>query len=195
VEVRPVHASIALLLLALTSALPVGAQAPVPATTEAADSAGPSPLSAQVTWNAKGLSVLFPRHLSPDSITYESRVGDRFSGFEWRIILVSDRRAYLSALVIPPSDSLTIHRVESIAEAYRVGDLRSCDRTTANLVLRCNRLAQGLVRDVGGRLEITIVDTRWMDAILTSRAPKLRLLVKVAQETVWEEEVEVRWGG
>ncbi len=178
----------ALLGLILTaSPLVARAQAPVPA--------AEVPEGAQVTWDSGGITIRFPRFLSPDSITFESRVGDRFSGFEWRIILVSDRRAYLAALVIPPTDSLTIHHVESIAEAYRLGDLRSCDRTTANMVLRCNRLAQGLVRDVEGQLEIVIVDPRWIEALRTSRAPTLRLLVKIAQETVWEEEVGVRWGG
>ena len=101
----------------------------------------------------------------------------------------------MAALVITPSDSLTLQHVPTIAEAYRVGDLRSCDRTTGNLVLRCNRLAQGLVRDVDGRLEIAIVDTRWLQALMTSRTVRVHLLVKVAKETVWEEERVVTWSG
>ncbi|MBL0178455.1 MAG: hypothetical protein IPP98_04920 [Gemmatimonadetes bacterium] len=99
----------------------------------------------------------------------------------------------MAALVITPSDSLTLQHVPTIAEAYRVGDLRSCDRTTGNLVLRCNRLAQGLVRDVEGQLEIAIVDTRWLQALMASRTARVHLLVKVAKETVWEEERPVRW--
>lgn len=149
--------------------------------------------SATVSWDARGITVRFPRFLSPDSITSETRVGDAFSGYEWRVILVGDQRAYLAALVIPPTDSLTIHRVATIDDAYRLGDLRSCDRTTSNLVLRCNRLAQGLVRDVAGRLEIGIVDGRWLQTALTAREPKVRLLVKVARETIWEEEHMIRY--
>ena len=49
-------------------------------------------------------------------------------------------------------------------------------------------LAQGLVRDVDGRLEIAIVDTRWLQALMTSRTVRVHLLVKVAKETVGEEE-------
>lgn len=158
----------------------------------------PSPLqppvdSAIATWNTRGLIIRFPRSVSPDSITYDTRVADAFSGFEWRLILITDQRPYMAALVITPSDSLTLQHVPTIAEAYRVGDLRSCDRTTGNLVLRCNRLAQGLVRDVEGQLEIAIVDTRWLQALMASRTARVHLLVKVAKETVWEEERPVRW--
>ncbi len=155
----------------------------------------PATDSAEASWNTRGLTIRFPRSVSPDSITYDTRVADAFSGFEWRVILITDQRPQMAVLVITPSDSLTLPRVPTIAEAYRIGDLRSCDRTTGNLVLRCNRLAQGLVRDVDGRLEIAIVDTRWLQALMTSRTARVHLLVKVAKETVWEEERPVRWVG
>lgn len=157
--------------------------------------ATPATDTAIATWNTQGLTIRFPRSVSPDSITYDTRVADAFSGFEWRVILITDQRPYMAALVITPSDSLTLAHVPTIAEAYRVGDLRSCDRTTGNLVLRCNRLAQGLVRDVDGRLEIAIVDTRWLQALMSSRSARVHLVVKVAKETVWEEERVVRWSG
>lgn len=175
-----------LLFLTLTAiASPAAAQSPEPPPTRLD--------SARVSWDARGITVRFPRFLSPDSITSETRVGDAFSGYEWRVILVGDQRAWLAALVIPPTDSLTIHKVATIDEAYRLGDLRSCDRTTSNLVLRCNRLAQGLVRDVAGQLEIGIVDGRWLQTALTAREPKVRLVVKVAKETIWEEEHPIRY--
>ena len=180
------------LLLLLCGAVPQasGAQVvPLPAPTK------PATDTAIATWNTQGLTIRFPRSVSPDSITYDTRVADAFSGFEWRVILITDQRPYMAALVITPSDSLTLQHVPTIAEAYRVGDLRSCDRTTGNLVLRCNRLAQGLVRDVDGRLEIAIVDTRWLQALMTSRTVRVHLLVKVAKETVWEEERVVTWSG
>ncbi len=175
------------LLLLVAAVLPMRSSAQIaPLATHPAD-------SALATWNTKGLTIRFPRSVSPDSITYDTRVGDAFSGFEWRVILITDQRPYLAALVIAPSDSLTLQHVSTIAEAYRIGDLRSCDRTTGNLVLRCNRLAQGLVRDVNGQLEIVIVDSRWLQAMVTSRTARVHLLVKVAKETVWEEELPVRW--
>jgi hypothetical protein len=166
---------------------------PAAVTAQHSDAAAVRLDSATVSWDARGITVRFPRFLSPDSITSETRVGDAFSGYEWRVILVGEPRAYLAALVIPPTDSLTIHKVSTIDEAYRLGDLRSCDRTTSNLVLRCNRLAQGLVRDVEGRLEIGIVDGRWLQTALTAREPKVRLIVKVAKETIWEEEHPIRY--
>ncbi len=167
--------------------------AAAPLTAQRSDSLPVRRDSATVSWDARGITVRFPRFLSPDSITSEARVGDAFSGYEWRVILVGEPRAYMAALVIPPTDSLTIHKVATIDEAYRLGDLRSCDRTTSNLVLRCNRLAQGLVRDVNGQLEIGIVDGRWLQTALTAREPKVRLLVNVARETIWEEEHVIKY--
>jgi|CXWL01.1.fsa_nt_gi hypothetical protein len=182
---------VGVLLLVLLGTMPHGSAA------QSAVTAAPKPPvdSAEATWNTRGLTIRFPRSVSPDSITYDTRVADAFSGFEWRVILITDQRPYMAALVITPSDSLTLTRVPTIAEAYRVGDLRSCDRTTGNLVLRCSRLAQGLVRDVEGRLEIAIVDTRWLQALMTSRTARVHLVVKVAKETVWEEERAVAWSG
>lgn len=183
------------LLLLLLGVMPQASSAQAAPVAPVAAPAKPATDTAIATWNTQGLTIRFPRSVSPDSITYDTRVADAFSGFEWRVILITDQRPYMAALVITPSDSLTLSHVPTIAEAYRVGDLRSCDRTTGNLVLRCNRLAQGLVRDVDGRLEIAIVDTRWLQALMSSRSGRVHLVVKVAKETVWEEERVVRWSG
>jgi hypothetical protein len=89
----------------------------------------------------------------------------------------------VSALVIPPNDSLVLHWYATIAAAYMAGDLRSCQRS--EIVLHCDRLARGLVRDTNGRLEIGIVDSRWITMALQSPSPRVRLIVKRARQVVW----------
>jgi len=142
--------------------------------------------SGWVRWSDSGIVVRFPRSMSPDSITREMRVGDRFSGYEWRVIFLDGNRALLSAFVVAPDDSLALHRIRTIAEAYRLGDLRQCSRDEA--VLTCDRPARGLVRDVDGQLEIGIMDSRWISAALGARDPRMRLMVKRNREELWTEE-------
>ncbi|MGH7593506.1 MAG: hypothetical protein ACRELE_06610, partial [Gemmatimonadales bacterium] len=89
--------------------------------------------------------------------------------------------------VIAPNDSLVIHHYASIKAAYMAGDLRSCQRN--DRVLECDRLARGLVRDVAGRLEVGIVDSRWLAMALQSLHPVVRLIVKRARQTLWFADV------
>jgi hypothetical protein len=150
--------------------------------------AGQAPDSAATaTLSDSGIVVLFPRFMSPDSITREMPVGDLFSGYEWRVALLGRDQALLTALVIPPNDSLMIHRFATIKAAYLAGDLRSCQR--GDLVLECDRPARGLVRDVNGRLEIGIVDSRWLTMALQLPTPTVRLVVKRAREILWSADI------
>lgn len=135
------------------------------------------------TLSDSGIVVRFPRFVSPDSVTREMPVGDLFSGYEWRVVLLGRDQALVSALVIPPNDSLVLHRYVTIAAAYMAGDLRSCQR--GEIVLQCDRPARGLVRDTNGRLEIGIVDSRWITMALQSPSPTVRLIVKRARQVVW----------
>lgn len=140
--------------------------------------------TATATLSDSGIVVVFPRAMSPDSITREAIVGDLFSGYEWRVVLLGRDHALLSALVIPPDETLAIHRYRSIAEAYLAGDLRTCERGD-NVVLHCDRPARGLVRDVGGRLEIGLADSRWISMALLSTKPMVRLVVKRNRIVLW----------
>jgi hypothetical protein len=142
---------------------------------------------ATATLSDSGIVVRFPRFVSPDSITREMPVGDLFSGYEWRVVLLGSEEALLSALVIPPNDSLVIHRYPTIKAAYLAGDLRSCRRS--DMVLECDRPARGLVRDVNGRLEIGIADNRWISMALQSSSPVVRLIVKRARQVLWTADV------
>lgn len=156
------------------------------ATVAVAGPANAQQSDARVSWADSGITVRFPRAMSPDSITREMRVLDNFSGYEWRVILLDGDRAWLSALVVPPDDSLALHRYTTIKEAYFAGDLRQCSRDAEVLV--CDRPARGLVRDVDGQVEISIVDGRWIAAVLQARAPLVRLLVKRNREDLWSED-------
>ncbi len=139
-----------------------------------------------VRWSDSGIVARFPRSMSPDSISREMRVGDQFSGYEWRVIFMDGNRALLSAFVVAPDDSLMLHRIPTIEEAYRVGDLRQCSRDQA--VLACDRPARGLVRDVDGQVEVGIMDSRWISAALGAREPKMRLIVRRNREELWTGE-------
>jgi hypothetical protein len=142
---------------------------------------------ATATLSDSGIVVRFPRAVSPDSITRDMAVQDMFSGYEWRVVLLGPSEAYVTALVIPPNDSLVLHRYPTIAAAYMAGDLRQCHRT--DLVLECDRLARGLVRDVAGRIEVGIVDSRWLLMALQAPNPVIRLVVKRNRETLWAADV------
>ena len=157
-----------LLLAGVGRASPQAAEKPPPAS------------GASAILGDSGIIVRFPRAVSPDSITREMLVGDLFSGYEWRIILGGgDRQVLLTAFVIPPDDTLALHRYRTIQAAYMAGDLRQCQRN--DQVLACDRPARGLVRDRGGQLEIGILDGRWVSFALQTPNPVLRLLVKRAR--------------
>jgi hypothetical protein len=143
--------------------------------------------SGTATLSDSGIVVRFPRAMSPDSITREMPVQDLFSGYEWRVALVSGGQAMLAALVLPPNDSLRMHYVATIRDLYMAGDLRQCQ--PSDLVLECARPARGLVRDVNGAVEIGIVDPRWLLAAIGSSRPVVRLVVKRAREVLWMRDI------
>ena len=144
--------------------------------------------TATATLSDSGIVVRFPRTMSPDSITREMPVTDLFSGYEWRVALVNKERALLVALVVAPNDTLRMHRYTTIKDTYMAGDLRSCQRQN-DLVLECDHLARGLVRDVDGRVEIAIVDRNWLLMALQSSEPVVRLIVKRNRETLWSADI------
>lgn len=139
--------------------------------------------TATATLSDSGIVVRFPRSMSPDSITREMPVMDLFSGYEWRVALINGDRALVTALVVAPNDSLRIHRYTTIKDTYMAGDLRQCQRN--DLVLECNHLARGLVRDVNGRVEIAIIDNNWLLMAMQSTNPVVRLIVKRDREILW----------
>ncbi len=136
-----------------------------------------------------GLVVVFPRAMSPDSITQNAIVPDLFSGYEWRVIFLRPNTSLLAAFVIPPDDTLAIHHYGTIGQAYDAGSLRTCRRNLQ--VLDCDQLARGLVRDVDGRLEIAILDPDWLGLAFNVGTPMVRLVVKRAQQVLWAEDVPV----
>ena len=160
-----------------------GAVAVAIATNAAAQTAD----SSTATLSDSGIVVRFPRAMSPDSITREMPVMDLFSGYEWRVALINRDRALVTALVVAPNDSLRLHRYTTIRATYMAGDLRSCLRN--DLVLECNRLARGLVRDVDGRIEIAIVDNNWLLMAMQSSNAIVRLVVKRDREILWSADM------
>lgn len=142
---------------------------------------------ATATLNDSGIMVRFPRIVSPDSITREMPVGDLFSGYEWRVVLMTGDQALLTALVLAPNDSLVLHRYTTIDSLYMAGDLRQCWRD--DRVLECDRLARGLVRDAGGSIEVGISDSRWITLALQSAAPIVRLVVKRDRVILWSADI------
>jgi hypothetical protein len=154
----------------------------------AAAAAQATDTTATATLSDSGIVVRFPRTMSPDSITREMPVTDLFSGYEWRVALVNKDRALLVALVVAPNDTLRMHRYTTIKDTYMAGDLRSCQRQN-DLVLECDHLARGLVRDVAGRVEIAIVDRNWLLMALQSSEPMVRLVVKRNRETLWSADI------
>ncbi len=143
--------------------------------------------SATATLSDSGIVVRFPRSMSPDSITRDMPVLDLFSGYEWRVVLVSGENALVSALVLAPNDSLLVHRFTSIAAIYMAGDLRSCHRNL--IVIECDRLARGLVRDVDGRVEIALIDNNWLVMAMRSPNPVVRLVVKRNRDILWTQDI------
>ncbi|MGH7582884.1 MAG: hypothetical protein ACREL5_06655 [Gemmatimonadales bacterium] len=143
--------------------------------------------TATATLSDSGIVVRFPRSMSPDSITRDMPVMDLFSGYEWRVALLGRDQALLAALVVPPDDSLVLHRYTAIKAVYMAGDLRQCQRD--GMVLACGRAARGLVRDVDGRIEIDIVDSRWLVMALETARPVVRLVVKRNRVVLWTRDL------
>jgi len=170
--------------LALLLAWPLAAQ----------DSRGAVPIdslqtAATAVLSDSGLVVVFPRSMSPDSISRDMTVSDLFSGYEWRVIFLRRNASLLAAFVIPPDDTLAIHRYHTIDQAFNAGSLRTCQRNLQ--VLECDRLARGLVRDADGRVEIAILDPSWLGLAFNIGTPMVRLVVKRAQQVLWAEDVPV----
>lgn len=156
--------------------------------------AAQDPDIAAAVWDSAGFVITFPRSVSPDSITREMQVSDNFSGYEWRVVLIGDRgEALVTAFVIPPDESLALHRYRTIADAWRWGDLRRCERNDA--VLACSRPARGFVRDARGRVEIAIRDATWLRFALQSRAPRILLVVKRDRQELWSTEFDLALPG
>ena len=154
----------------------------------AAAARGQAPDSvATATLSDSGIVVRFPRSMSPDSITREMPVVDLFSGYEWRVALVTRDRALVVALVVAPNDTFRLHRYTTIKDVYMAGDLRTCQRN--DRVLECNRLARGLVRDVDGRVEIAITDNNWLLMAMQSTNPVVRLIVERNREILWSADI------
>jgi len=145
------------------------------------------PDTATATLSDSGIVVRFPRSMSPDSITREMPVLDLFSGYEWRVALLAGDQALLAALVVPPDDSLVLHRYTTIKSVYMAGDLRQCQREA--MVLGCGSAARGLVRDVDGRVEIAMVDNRWLIVALETPHPIVRLVVKRNRTVLWTRDL------
>ncbi len=148
---------------------------------------------ATATWDASGIQVVFPREFSPDRVSIDTTVGDAFSGYEWRVILVGENEVLVSALVVPPDPELILPRITTVADAYRLGDLRRCVRD--EITLACGRPARGWVRDAEGCVEIGIVDFRWLQLAARSAHPHLRLVVRRARQELWSEDVPLVYGG
>lgn len=146
--------------------------------------------AATATLSDSGIVVRFPRAMSPDSITREMPVTDLFGGYEWRVALVSGERALVTALVVAPNDSLVIHRYNTIRAVYMAGDLRNCHRSA--IVIECDRLARGLVREVDGRVEIALIDSNWLLMAMESAHPVVRLVVKRNREILWTADVPLQ---
>lgn len=150
--------------------------------------------TAMAVWDSAGFVVRFPRSVSPDSVTRDMPVSDNFSGYEWRVALIGDAgNALLTAFVIPPDDTLHLHRYHTIADAWRAGDLRRCERD--NEVIACSRPARGFMRDAAGRIEIGIRDAAWLRFALQSQRPRLLLVVKRDRQEVWSAEFELELPG
>jgi hypothetical protein len=141
--------------------------------------------SGTVTWNQQGVLVRFPANMAPVPISRDTTVGDRFSGYEWRVVLERGTASWLVAFVIPPDPRhLTLRRFLTNEAAVRAGGsrVRRCepDLTT----IRCGRPARGLVRLVAGQLELLVSEPRWYLAS-DSGGAAVHLAVRRAGEELW----------
>lgn len=115
-----------------------------------------------IGWSAQGVRARFPAEWSPVEIGRDTTVGDRFSGYEWRMVLEQGTSSWLVAFVIPPDPrQLTLTRFVTNEEAVRAGGsrVRRCDPDL--MTIRCGRTSRGLVRLVGGQLELLVTEPSW----------------------------------
>jgi hypothetical protein len=138
-----------------------------------------------VGWGPHGIRVRFPIDVAPMAISRDTTVGDRFSGYEWRVVLERGTTSWLVAFVIPPDpDRLTLQRYLSNEAAIRAGGsrIRRCEPDL--MTIRCGRTARGLVRLVAGQLELVVAEPRWYLAA-DSGGVAMHLAVRRGGEELW----------
>lgn len=135
----------------------------------------------------------FPAEFAPTAIGVDTVVGDRFSGYEWRVVLESGPSVQLVAFVIPPDpDALTLSRYATNEAAVRAGGsrVRWCDPDLATI--RCGRVARGLVRLVGGQLELVVTEPRWYQVAAAGDSATVHLGVRRGGESLWTAVLPLR---
>jgi hypothetical protein len=123
--------------------------------------------------------------MAPVAIGLDTTVGDRFSGYEWRVVLERGASSWLVAFVIPPDPQhLTLRRFATNEDAVRAGGnrIRRCepDLTT----IRCGRTARGLVRLVNGQLELLVSESRWAIPAVGDQV-EVHMAVRRGGEELW----------
>lgn len=150
---------------------------------QALEAQGPD--TSAVGWGSTGVWVRFPLDVAPVAIGRDTTVGDRFSGYEWRVVMERGASTWLVAFLIPPDpERLTLQRYASNEEAVRAGGsrVRRCDPDL--MTIRCGRTARGLVRLVGGQLELLVAEPRWYLAA-DSGGASVHLAVRRGGEQLW----------
>jgi hypothetical protein len=131
--------------------------------------------------------------MAPVAIGRDTVVGDRFSGYEWRVVLEAGRSVLLAAFVIPPDPGeLRLVAFASNEAAVLAGGsrVRRCDPELTTI--RCGRVARGLVRLVGDRLELVVAEPLWYQ-LASGREPAIvHLGVRRAGVPLWEETLTLR---
>ena len=93
--------------------------------------------------------------------------------------------SWLVAFVIAPDpEDLTLQRYLTNEEAVRAGGsrVRRCEPDL--MTIRCGRPARGLVRLVGGRLELLVAEPRWYLAA-DSGGASVHMAVRRGGEELW----------
>lgn len=140
---------------------------------------------ATVEWVQQGILVRFPPEVSPVQISRDTVVGDRFSGYEWRVVLERGQASSLVAFVIPPHpERLTLVRYVTNEAAIRAGGARVRRCEPDFVTIRCGRPARGLVRLAGARLELVISEPWWLSTTDTNLA-EVHLAVRRGGTELW----------
>jgi hypothetical protein len=132
-----------------------------------------------------GIVARFPGEFGPAVISQDLVVADRFSGYEWRVVLSRAGSSTLVAFVIPPDpDRLQLRRFATNEAAIRAGGsrIRRCEPDL--LTIRCGRTARGLVRMSGGSFELVITEPRWLLAA-DSGGARVHLAVRRGGVELW----------
>jgi hypothetical protein len=127
------------------------------------------------------------------AIGLDTVVGDAFSGYEWRVVLESGTSVQLVAFVIPPDPrGLRLQAYASNEAAVRAGGsrVRRCEPDLATI--RCGRVARGLVRLVGGQLELVVSEPLWYQLASGREPATVHLGVRRAGIPLWEETLPLR---